>query len=505
MKSHSRRYIPPAADSIRFAKRPERPQSGLSPLIEFLDKRLSVAAECHSVEGAGNVTGKSKPLPRQQTTTITAFIDASQVYGSDAAQADMLRTHVGGKLWTNPEVASPGDTDAPWVDQLDLVPIGRAHDNLDLASMQMLFVREHNRIAEELQARQPNLTDEQIYRQARALVGAEMQAITYNEFLPALLGKNALAPYRGYKPNVDRETSHKVTNQIVDDLRSFLFGPAGAGRLDVAALNIQRRCDHGLADYNAVRAAYGLPRVTNFAQITSNTSMQQRLKQEYGDVNHIDLWVGAMAEDHLRGASVGPLVQRVMADQFQRLRDGDRFWYQRTFSGKQLEQLERTRLSDIVRRNTQLTNLPDPVFEFNPTISGRVFSDGNRDGKFQPMERGIADREVQLLNEDGELLQTTRTRPDGSYQFQGLELGAYQVRETLPQGVVQTAAPSMIQITSGNVVAGADFGEAPPVNRSRRPPAGSGASREMPTFAQSLETGWAGVGSPPQAEEAVLS
>src|SRR6185295_17624543 len=149
-----------------------------------------------------------------------------------------------------------------------------------------------------------------------------------------------------FNPNVYRQTgpdgmlkyaasthAEEMDNQLVDSLRNFLFGAPGQGGLDLASLNIQRGRDHGLADYNSVRAAYGLPRVTSFAQITSDTTLQQKLQTLYnGDVNNIDLWVGAMAEDHVPGTSVGPLVRRILADQFQRLRDGDRFWYQRTFS-----------------------------------------------------------------------------------------------------------------------------------------------------------------------------
>src|SRR5205807_6351884 len=44
-------------------------------------------------------TGTSNP--RQQVNSVTSFLDLSQVYGSDAATADALRTHVGGRLKTS--------------------------------------------------------------------------------------------------------------------------------------------------------------------------------------------------------------------------------------------------------------------------------------------------------------------------------------------------------------------------------------------------------------------
>jgi hypothetical protein len=113
--------------------------------------------------------------------------------------------------------------------------------------------------------------------------------------------------------------------------------------------------------------------VSSFAGITSNATIQTKLKDLYSSVDAIDLWIGGLSEDHLPGSSVGPTFQRIIADQFERIRDGDRFWYQWTFKGAQLEAIERTRLSDIIRRNTSLTKIQDDVFFYDSsTLAGLV-------------------------------------------------------------------------------------------------------------------------------------
>src|SRR5262249_45609948 len=121
-------------------------------------------------------------------------------------------------------------------------------------------------------------------------------------------------------------TAQEVDVLAVRDIRNFLFGPPGNGGSDLIARDIQRGRDHGLTDYNSMRAAYGLPKVTNFAQITSNVKLGDKLKDEFGTVNNIDSFIGALAEDHAPGADVGPLIKAVLVDQFTRLRDGDRFY-----------------------------------------------------------------------------------------------------------------------------------------------------------------------------------
>src|SRR5207248_4279147 len=129
-----------------------------------------------------------------------------------------LRTHNGGKLKTSPgnllplnnstyfpNGTLPMANDAHIVSDTQLFAAGdvRANENIELTAMQTLFVREHNRIAAQLKAARPLWGDEQLYQQARRTVIAELQVIAYTEWLPSLLGPNALPGYTGYKPNVN--------------------------------------------------------------------------------------------------------------------------------------------------------------------------------------------------------------------------------------------------------------------------------------------------------------
>ena len=119
--------------------------------------------------------------------------------------------------------------------------------------------------------------------------------------------------------------SQAMDTLAINEVQDLLFGNGGGGQ-DLIARDIQRGRDNGLPDYNTMREAYGLPPVTSFAQITSNVQVQQELKEAYGSVNNIDAFEGGLAEELIKGSDVRPLFQRIMVDQFTRLRDGDRFF-----------------------------------------------------------------------------------------------------------------------------------------------------------------------------------
>jgi hypothetical protein len=475
--------------------------------------------------------GTGVTTARQQVNHITSYIDGSMVYGSDAARAAALRTFIGGHLKTSAGDLLPFNTDGLANandahifpdDQLFLAGDVRANENIELTGIQTLFVREHNRLADQIAAKNPTWNDEQMYQEARKLLIGEIQAITYNEWLPALLGNNTIPRYTGYNPNVNVDISNEfataafrlghsmlendvefldnngddvrdevplagaffnpalveetgidpimkylassnaeeIDNFVVDGVRNFLFGPPGSGGLDLASLNIQRGRDHGLADYNSVRAAMGLPKVTTFSQITSNAALAAQLQSLYGNVDDLDLWVGGLAEDHARGSNVGPTFQRILVDQFTRLRNGDRFWYQRDLSASEQNLVRSTSLSDIIALNTGTTNLQDNVFVFNVQINGKIFADSNADGRQDPRrEPGLVGVTVELVDADGVVTQTATTGRNGSYRFEGVGLGDFVVRPVLPDGArFTTPATVTIDATRGQEFDNVNFG-----------------------------------------------
>nr|CAA6803965.1 MAG: Peroxinectin (EC [uncultured Thiotrichaceae bacterium] len=355
----------------------------------------------------------------QQVNHITSFIDASNIYGSDQETADSLREFSGGKMTVNESGMMPKNDEGHYMSG-DV----RANENAGLTSMHTLWVREHNRVAEEISQENPEFSDEEIYQDARRVVTAEMQAVTYNEFIPLLLGDEALDEYDGYDENVNpnisssfataayrfghsmisptilrldeegneiaegnlelrdaffnpesvteagidpilrgasSQTAQAIDTEVIDDLRNFLFGPPGAGGLDLVSLNIQRGRDHELPGYNDAREQMGLSRIESFDDPIWKDGVGEKLSQVYNSPDDVDLWVAGLAENYTEDSMVGETSTQIMKEQFENLRDGDRLWYENQFSGEELDKLNNLSLSDIIQRNTDIQNLQSNV------------------------------------------------------------------------------------------------------------------------------------------------
>ena len=248
-----------------------------------------------------------------------------------------------------------------------------------------------------------------------------------NPQLAATLGIDAIAAGLGGEPQ------YKNDEQIDNQLRSVLFqlpNPDVADpdscldgenlnqcfllAMDLGSIDIFRARDHGIPKYNDLREAYGLTRVSNFSEITGESSeefvddgvidtsnaindptildfvelrdkdgsllelgseaadttatqalrrstLASRLKAIYGDVDSVDSFVGLVSEPHIAGSDFGELQKTMWEVQFQALRDGDSNFYAWS---KSLRQAMRTArpyglsyqqtLADIIVNNTEL-------------------------------------------------------------------------------------------------------------------------------------------------------
>lgn len=192
------------------------PFNANDPLERFKDDLGTIA---FNRTPAAPGTGTSPRNPRQQTNTITSVIDGSQIYGSsDARLKWLVQTGTpdlllpGGYLPRanargNVKAAPPMDLMGQLTGQPAKAVVAgdvRANENIALTALTTLFARESNRIANSLPS---SLSDSDRLQIARKVVGAEIEYITYTQFLPTLGVK--LPTYKGYDKTIDPAISNE--------------------------------------------------------------------------------------------------------------------------------------------------------------------------------------------------------------------------------------------------------------------------------------------------------
>ncbi|GFO02035.1 eosinophil peroxidase [Plakobranchus ocellatus] len=336
----------------------------------------------------------------QQTNVITAFVDGSNVYGSSVEEVTRLRGRNGDE---------------------------RVNEQPGLAAMHTLFMREHNRIADELR-RRFGWTSDTVFEEARKIVGAEIQHITYSEFLPIVLGTDvmrtnkllvsqrfkydeeldpsisnvfATAAYRFGHSLIPEEIS--VNNQVLQ-FRNLFFKPApvlntmselsdslGKTRAmamdrqfshsvtrhlfeegertgeDLVARNIQRGRDHGLRPYKDYRDMCSNSQSTSL-DLNDLFGDDPLALSTYTHIDDVDVFTGGVAEDPVEGGLVGPTFACLIANQFKSLRDGDRFFYlnkngPQKLTKAQRKEIKKVSLSKIVCDNSENNRIQENVFK----------------------------------------------------------------------------------------------------------------------------------------------
>ena len=222
--------------------------------------------------------------PRQQVNTLSSYLDGSGVYGVDSSRLEWLRDGpVDGSLANNsaslllpdgylPTVADRGDASAaPPVDLMgrlhgtpDRARVAgdvRANENIALTSIHTMFAREHNRIVASLPR---SLSAERKFQIARRIVGAEVEYITYTEFLPSL--GIQLPPYAGYRRTVNAGLANEFA-AVGYRAHSMIHGQFDiafdTGRYSAAQLNAFRADGIGVGD-EAGASALNVPLTVSF-------------------------------------------------------------------------------------------------------------------------------------------------------------------------------------------------------------------------------------------------
>lgn len=173
---------------------------------------------------------------REQLNQLSHFIDGSMIYGNEEQQAFGLRQFQGGLLKSS---RINGNEFLPFDGRIGegcILPTSgirrgmrcfvagdnRVNELTGLVTTHALFLREHNRVAKILWSLNPNWSDEKVYQEARRIVIAEIQHITYNEWLPLLLGPVIMRDFKlelsqtngGYSIEYDQETDPSIINEF---------------------------------------------------------------------------------------------------------------------------------------------------------------------------------------------------------------------------------------------------------------------------------------------------
>ncbi|KPJ09244.1 Peroxidasin [Papilio machaon] len=407
-----------------------------------------------------------KLQPREQINQLTSYIDASQVYGFEKAVADDLRDYSNDSGLLRVGATFPGKK--PLLPTIGLNSMDckrnleesnrncfvagdvRANEQIGLAAMHTIWMREHNRVATQLKTINPFWDGDKVYQEARKVVGSEIQHITYQHWLPLILGPEGykqIGEYKGYDAKINPSVSnvfataalrfgHSLINPILhrydenfepiaqghlllrnaffapwrlvdeggvdpllrgmfttpaklktptqnlnSELTEQLFHTAHAVALDLAAINIHRGRDHALPPYTKWRDFCNMSEVNDFDDLAgeiSSKNVRDKLKELYGSVHNVDVWVGGILEDQVEGGKIGPLFRCILVEQFKRLRDGDRFWYENptSFKKEQLAQIKETSLARILCDNgDNIDTIGENVFLLPEVQDGLISCD----------------------------------------------------------------------------------------------------------------------------------
>lgn len=279
----------------------------------------------------------------------------------------------------------------------------RGNSSVGYVALSTLFLREHNRICDVLAGNHPDWDDERLFQTARMINIALLLKIVVEDYINHIAGHrlfhldNSFAEKEGWYrtnhlalefdllyrwhslvPDVvtlagkeygqqDFRTNNALLEKVgiatvLQEASAQAAGRIGLGNTpgflmaaEYQTLKMGR--DFRLRTYNEYRVQFGLQKLRDFKELTSDTAVQDELRRLYKDIDHLELVVGLFAEEPRYGILFGELMGvMVGSDAFtQALTNpllSTHIFNAKTFTDAGLELINATStIQDLVKRN----------------------------------------------------------------------------------------------------------------------------------------------------------
>nr|XP_022916804.1 uncharacterized protein LOC111426494 [Onthophagus taurus] len=316
---------------------------------------------------------------RNQMNLASSFLDASAIYGNDDESMQRLRTYDAGLV------------------NVSACAVCKAN------ALYSAILREHNRVAINLAQMNRHWDDEILFLESRRIVAAEIQHITYNEFLPIVLDETSLQDPGlklksiGHYSDYSSSNRAGVFNEVAMSALPAMISMIPASLMNETAENFAEMIDiliktpaqyvsghievplrHGWDTTTLMvhmGRDHGLPGYIYYAKFARNISEREKiefdelkrfgidqnginfLKKSYSFVEDIDLLAGGLLEKPLPGAAVGKTFSHLLEAQFKLLRRSDRFWYENdlppsSLTSEQLTEIRKVTVASLLCANT---------------------------------------------------------------------------------------------------------------------------------------------------------
>ncbi|KAK5969624.1 hypothetical protein GCK32_005079 [Trichostrongylus colubriformis] len=339
--------------------------------------------ECFPIIAANGTCltySRSLPTPREncilgsreQGNMVSGYLDASHIYGSTQELVQKMRSFQDGQLNLRTLSASHGglpqaddDPDckkrSPTSQPCLLAGSSRINFLPSNAVMYTIWMRQHNFVASKLKQVNPTWTDEKLFQEARRIVIAQIQHITYAEFVPVIVGKENLKrqaldlQVNGYDSRYDMNVDGSTLNVFAAAVGQFFLTLLPDKITVTDSFGNSRREEPLGRVFNDPSFIYQRNRVDAVLRFLTRSPIMKPGLHMTPELKNV-FRRGGLAEAPLPGSLLGPTLSCLFAKQMERTKRGDRFWYENffypsAFSTAQLEQIRKTTLARIVCDN----------------------------------------------------------------------------------------------------------------------------------------------------------